>query len=1828
TPAEILTCNPVTITDYRKLLMEVEGVRNAWLEPVETSEPTLYFDDNSCQLSCFPPVNKTDPEHPEYQEDPEACRVNLNGLYNVYIEISNPEHLIIEENNEIQKNEFVKKLINEVQDCLSRHRNLGEDFVKIIPLFPQSVELCADIELTDGYEADKVYLQIIRQLQEYFSPTARFYTLQTLLEKGKNIEDIYAGRPYQLAQLVEPCTKDEKDKEDREACSSKETRLLNLLQNSHGFIDTEELEKVERRTEIRLSDLYSVLHDIEGVESVKNLCLVNLPADLDSAWIYPLQSGCIPVLDESSIINLYNKGVKLPYDAPKIREQLTQYNKTRLDNSFLNLEIPYGAAREGLDEYWSIQTELPRVYGVGETGLPDSATLLRKTQAHQLRAFLLFFDQLLANYLQQLSHIRDIYSRAPEKTRKPELKHSFFAKKLDNKSTQELNSLLRFGANPDQPIIEGAVVMAVVNNPALQTILCDIRDTMNDTLVVELACEKSPATEHRIRRLKARGFKSMARRNRVMESARRDFSTGNYSMEVIQDFSGFFFVFCLDSMPELAFVSYEHYNSRSEAHNAANSAAYWASLTDNYRTYRTGSDFDFEIVFRTADYAGFIQNLLENPDAYTYRRNNLLNHLMARFAERFSDYAAIAFGAALKLPQTVSNHCEAVPQVPDLETIIQHKSDFLWNYPDLSRNRGRAFDYRCPSWNTNNISGFEKRVFALAGMTNRQRRNLCNIEVLPKPRLQEVGFVAGTNERVFYSEKPVLSGYAAQKMAAALQEGMKKGDTIKPEKDPKTGLYNYFLEYKGYRFKGEGLYSSLSAVEDKIRDIKNLYIGEFDPTRNLFPTEFKFEQILTGTDLKFPNPELFNDLETATSKEALKSLVNKANQEFEGSRPEIDLHLVDDRNNIIQLGAWTKTASHFQEIPGQWVWSMWPADKQSELQHESLEKATDASIEYLKTKGYLQAVGEAYFWQFTTKNSITWQGAQLFKEKERAQTAWRQAKEWGVKKSAYHLVQSKTQGARIELRNAKSVVLANTNWFNSNKFDAQELVGDMMERFGNSNTKLKFEKLDSAWSFLMFSSDGKPALESYEVYPTETAALSDLQKAYKTAGNVKAYLPSGDAVNLHYIFILKGDDQRFLAQNQPDFSSPNARDKALKKQVSDFKGAIKFLQYKQLQPTYRVDALPAGRQVAISSLISFPSREEARKALADTMIAIFEAKKVKESEWKLQIADGAEKDANQLLKKELEAAAMKVETSSKAVKWRFQNNRAKADGGLEPLWRSEKEFDDEKKLTEEYTAFFDSIKNLPVVSTTNKPVHLAKGNQKIATLATVSRPSAGEITTIKKTMELIASIDKPLSAIIGNWVRPVDVLQPEEIDRAIISNKPYLYQFAKKDQPVAYHPCPVDPCPVKPCPIEVDPCSVDRCEGRSKTLAKGNVRTYNNLNDACEIKDLLFSKNFLFSQFPDFCQSLQKTIQLPTGENGLCKHHFVLYDLRENKNLWVSFSGYDTKELALEALEEQFFDILEIAACRDNYGKNGKIRTYWDFTQYASGCNPNSECVAVVAEELINSYGANENGLIEYLSGKAAAYPVFKYLDRYYFQLTDPSAPTTPLLVGKESFSSHLEALRAFEYLLQLLAYPNNISVTATSGTQNRYRIDIIELLAVSAQTYSNQTQNDGTIISGEDLAWGRDKDDHCVRAERQTPCSTDPNACHYGVEEFLFEAQKPGAIYPVKEGDYYTYYIVKECFITDFEACWYDTPEERDQVMNNPEDWKFQSVNDSSSQSGSPLCPCGEELPDLPYACMLELKESFLRNWDAIQKDILEDAKRRRDGQYKNLCNPLQEKT
>ena len=172
TPLEILTINPVTITDYRKLLLEIEGVRNAWLEPAD-QEIDLKVDQNANSLICCEPN----------REEDEFKQLRLNGLYKVYIEKA----------PEITNEEQLKK---KVWELLNQHRNLCEDFAEIEILTPIDFGVCVDVEIRMDYEPKVVYSRIIMALKNAIQPKINYYTLNELLDKGKTIDEIFAGRSY------------------------------------------------------------------------------------------------------------------------------------------------------------------------------------------------------------------------------------------------------------------------------------------------------------------------------------------------------------------------------------------------------------------------------------------------------------------------------------------------------------------------------------------------------------------------------------------------------------------------------------------------------------------------------------------------------------------------------------------------------------------------------------------------------------------------------------------------------------------------------------------------------------------------------------------------------------------------------------------------------------------------------------------------------------------------------------------------------------------------------------------------------------------------------------------------------------------------------------------------------------------------------------------------------------------------------------------------------------------------------------------------------------------------------------------------------------------------------------------------------------------------------------------------------------------------------------------------------------------------------------------------------------------------------------------------
>src|SRR6185436_84253 len=82
----------------------------------------------------------------------------------------------------------------------------------------------------------------------------------------------------------------------------------------------------------------------------------------------------------------------------------------KLEGHEKDFKVPAGEYME-LQDYYPVTYSLPMCYGVSErAGLPLDASDKRKIQAKQLEGYMLFFEQILADYLVQLDHLRDLFS--------------------------------------------------------------------------------------------------------------------------------------------------------------------------------------------------------------------------------------------------------------------------------------------------------------------------------------------------------------------------------------------------------------------------------------------------------------------------------------------------------------------------------------------------------------------------------------------------------------------------------------------------------------------------------------------------------------------------------------------------------------------------------------------------------------------------------------------------------------------------------------------------------------------------------------------------------------------------------------------------------------------------------------------------------------------------------------------------------------------------------------------------------------------------------------------------------------------------------------------------------------------------------------------------------------------------------------------------------------------------------------------------------------------------------------------------------------------------
>ena len=513
---EILPSNATTALDYRRLFSDIPGVRNSWIVPYNRS---LHVDCKNSRIAYSEEVL-------DIENEINKKKVSIKGLNSIIVDY---DLTAKKENGDLVTQEWVNE---QLKIAYYKNRNLCEDLVEIKEVGVHPIVVCLSAELEKNVDEDLVHAKILNAIEDYFAPGIQHHSLKEMINRGYRTDQIFEG-PFL----------------------------------EKGFIDPKELEKADLRDEVRLSDLVKIIMEIEGVILISDITIKDCKSkktEDEGGWLIPIEAytkpklcstkktdtdGCCSVSSFSYVKNI----LPITINETRVEEHRKKLEDEKIALIALSSKNRKLTTKRGrfmnAGETTTVQNELPETYGISPYGLPSNASEARKSQALQLKAYLSFFDQILASYFSHLSKVKDLLSISTG------VVPTYF--------TQAIN---------------------------------DVKD--------------------------------------------------------------------LDK------------------------------ILDDYPT---------------DDDALLAEKLLDDLDNNIERRNAILDHLLARFAENFSDYTFLM----RELYGSISN-----------EMVLYSKEQFLKEYVEFGASRGNGYNVYGDVWDTSNVAGSQKRIARLAGIRNYFRRNL------------------------------------------------------------------------------------------------------------------------------------------------------------------------------------------------------------------------------------------------------------------------------------------------------------------------------------------------------------------------------------------------------------------------------------------------------------------------------------------------------------------------------------------------------------------------------------------------------------------------------------------------------------------------------------------------------------------------------------------------------------------------------------------------------------------------------------------------------------------------------------------------------------------------------------------------------------------------------------------------------------------------------------------------------------------------------------------------------------------------------------------------
>ncbi len=276
------------------------------------------------------------------------------------------------------------KLEQEIRQLFHQHRNLGHDLSVLKLLTSVPLSLVGDIHLETDAVAEYVMAKIFTELDHYVNPEIRMENPFELMEEGHSPETVFSGpKPV------------------------------------HGIIQGHHLKP--KTDTVYVSQIRNIIANVEGVKGVGQIQVMRKGLPINENQI-SFNADTFPTIEFQNLQNenshqlkLFKNNIEQDVD-PVTTQQLIDFNLAEQRTHYMR-KIEYknslpksNVTKEQLNVHFAVHNEFPENYAIGKLSQPKNASPDRQAQAKQLKAYLAIFEQVVANHLSQLTHMRELMS--------------------------------------------------------------------------------------------------------------------------------------------------------------------------------------------------------------------------------------------------------------------------------------------------------------------------------------------------------------------------------------------------------------------------------------------------------------------------------------------------------------------------------------------------------------------------------------------------------------------------------------------------------------------------------------------------------------------------------------------------------------------------------------------------------------------------------------------------------------------------------------------------------------------------------------------------------------------------------------------------------------------------------------------------------------------------------------------------------------------------------------------------------------------------------------------------------------------------------------------------------------------------------------------------------------------------------------------------------------------------------------------------------------------------------------------------------------------------